>query len=161
MPTLKYRNFQDVSDTELQNVVKDSISYMDVCRRLGVSCPGRVYRKVRRKILNMKFGVDHFKPFDSASKRVYKERPLNQILVENSSYGHNANLKRRLIKSGLLKNICHECQLGDTWNGKKLTLQMDHINGISNDNRITNLRILCPNCHTQTDTYSSKNRKGG
>lgn len=53
---------------------------------------------------------------------------------------------------------CSECSLGTIWNGKELVLQLDHINGIHTDDRMDNLRLLCPNCHTQTDTYGTKNR---
>lgn len=66
-----------------------------------------------------------------------------------------SRIKKRLIEKGWAE-VCSECGIGPEWNGKPLTLQLDHINGISNDNRLENLRFLCPNCHTQTETYSNK-----
>ena len=84
--------------------------------------------------------------------------PLEDRLVEGSSYA-SGKLRPRLIEQGLLANKCAECGIGPEYNGKPLTLQLDHINGTSNDNRLENLRILCPNCHTQTNTYGSKNLK--
>ena len=84
---------------------------------------------------------------------------LNEILIDNSTYYNRTSLKARLFKSNLLENKCIECGIGSIWNGKKLVLHLDHINGKYNDNRIENLRILCPNCHSQTDTYSGKNMK--
>lgn len=71
---------------------------------------------------------------------------------------HSSDLKKRLINSGKLLNICAICHQPPVHNGRPLTLQLDHINGIHNDNRIENLRILCPNCHTQTPTYGPKNK---
>lgn len=82
-----------------------------------------------------------------------KKIPLSDILVKDSSY-NRGHLKDRLLASGLLTNICYECSQGTEWNGQQLVLQLDHINGDSTDNRIDNLRMLCPNCHSQTKTFS-------
>ena len=91
--------------------------------------------------------------------RKSKTIPLEDILVENSSYTNRYRIKKRLYEEGILKEQCCICGLGPFWNGKPITLQLDHINGIFNDHRISNLRILCPNCHTQTNTFGSKNLK--
>jgi len=82
--------------------------------------------------------------------------PLNKVLVKNSSY-HRGALKRRLLKGGLLKNECDVCGLGAVWHGKKLVLVIDHINGVNNDHRIENLRMICPNCDSQSATYCGRN----
>jgi len=84
--------------------------------------------------------------------------PTEDILVENSSYVNSTNLKMRLLKEGLLKYKCSECGI-DEWNDKPLSLQLEHKNGIHTDNRIENLCLLCPNCHSQTPTYCGKNGK--
>jgi hypothetical protein len=79
-----------------------------------------------------------------------------KILVENSTYqGHK--LKLRLIEEGIFKNACFICGISE-WQGKQLSLHMDHINGNNTDNRLENLRLLCPNCHSLTDTYCGKNK---
>ena len=83
--------------------------------------------------------------------------PLNDVLVENSSYARHL-LKKRIIKENLLEYKCSCCGIGDSWNEKKLVLQLDHINGVNNDHRLENLRFVCPNCHSQQDTYAAKNR---
>jgi hypothetical protein len=84
-------------------------------------------------------------------------RPLEEILVINSKYDDRQQLVRRLLKEGLIQNKCSSCKIDPVWQCKHLVLQLDHINGINTDNRIENLRLLCANCHTQTDTFGSKN----
>ena len=88
--------------------------------------------------------------------------PLEELLVKDSTKNHS-HLKMRVIKANILPYVCKECGLLPEWNGKPLVLHLDHINGDSFDWRIENLRLLCPNCHTQTPTYSRgqkrKNKK--
>lgn len=88
---------------------------------------------------------------------VYRDHriPMEEMLVENSSATRH-NMKLRLLSVGLLRNECYICGISE-WLGKPLSLDLDHINGINNDNRLENLRLLCPNCHSQTDTYRGRN----
>lgn len=82
--------------------------------------------------------------------------PDNKVYIENSTFPRH-RLKERLIKENKIPYACQECGNIGEHNGKPLVLQLDHTNGINNDNRIENLRFLCPNCHTQQDTYAAKN----
>ena len=69
------------------------------------------------------------------------------------------NFKNKLINQGILKNECYKCGSGPIYNNKPLNLHLDHINGNHSDNTLENLRILCPNCHSQTDNFCGKNKK--
>lgn len=83
---------------------------------------------------------------------------IRDWFCENSPK-RNASLWRYIKKYDLLPwRKCLHCGIGWVWNGEKLSLHLDHINGNPNDNRLKNLRVLCPNCHSQTETYASKNR---
>ena len=73
---------------------------------------------------------------------------LSDILIEDSPYKNLTSLKERLLNEGLLQYECAICKNKGIWNNKPLTLQLDHINGNPHDNRLENLRLLCPNCHT-------------
>lgn len=82
-----------------------------------------------------------------------KTLPLSEILVKGSTYGNSSYLKKRLVKEGVLKNACDDCGISE-WRGKKLSLQLDHRDGDRTNNLRENLRLLCPNCHSQTETHS-------
>lgn len=84
---------------------------------------------------------------------------LNDILEGKFPDYPRCHLKRRLLKEGIIINKCEICNI-DKWNGKELTCQLDHIDGDGKNNKLENLRMLCPNCHSQTETFSGKkNRK--
>lgn len=93
---------------------------------------------------------------------MYKSKKTVEELLVLQEKGHSYStdaLKKRLFREGVLDRKCAACGLGPEWMGSDLSLQIDHINGLSWDNRLSNLRILCPNCHSQTDTYAGKNCK--
>ncbi len=81
--------------------------------------------------------------------------PLERVLRESKS---RLSVKRRLLEEGLLKNECEECGITN-WRDRPLSIHLDHRNGIRNDHRLENLRMLCPNCHSQTPTFGTRNRK--
>lgn len=89
-------------------------------------------------------------------KKAANEISVKKVFVKNSTFT-KSHLKEKILKYELLKHICSECEIGLEWNGKRLTLQVDHINGQNNDHRLENLRFLCPNCHSQTPTYAGAN----
>lgn len=89
-----------------------------------------------------------------------KKRLSNaEVFTVGSTYARH-RIKDRLIAQNLIEYRCTECGNTGIWQNKPLSLQLDHINGIPNDNRLENLRFICANCHSQTETYAGKNSKG-
>ena len=83
--------------------------------------------------------------------------PLEELMA-TGRVTSRAHLRWRLLRSGILDSVCAECGIMD-WRGKSLSMHLHHINGVSNDNRLENLQMLCPNCHSQTNSYSGRNAK--
>ena len=135
---------------------------LDSLRKLGLSTYGSSYRsfKIRAKNLNLDLvhftGQNHLK---GKTNTWTKGRSLDDFLIENSNTILGSHIKQRLIREGLVEEKCVGCGLGSIWNGNHITLQIDHINGDCFDHRLENLRLLCPNCHSQTSTFGSKSAK--
>lgn len=150
------------SDEEFIQIVQSSQNFTDCSRKIGLSIYGSNSRKqIKKRCEELGISYQHFYD-DAARKRVAGNKPtytMEEILVENSTYTNRAKLKERLVRDNLIEYKCAICGNEGFWNGQPLSLQLDHINGINNDNRLENLRLLCPNCHAQTDTFSGKNVK--
>ena len=139
-----------------------SSSIAQVAKKLGCNTTGGGYISLKMAALELSLDNSHMTgqgwnigwQSNPARKRVI---PLVDILVENSTYTTIWRLKRRLLRESILKNECYLCGLTE-WNGKPITLQLDHINGVHLDHRIQNLRLLCPNCHSQTETFAGRNK---
>lgn len=81
-----------------------------------------------------------------------------EVFCENSAYARS-NVRGAVLRYNILPvYVCSKCNIEPMWDGEELMLEIDHINGVNNDNRIENLRWLCPNCHSQTSTFKGKNR---
>lgn len=95
---------------------------------------------------------------NQGGKGTAKPRPGQRISIESILSGEkmmsSSAIKKKLLAAGLKKEECEECGLGPFWNGRKLTLQLDHKDGDRTNNAFENLRMICPNCHTQTHTFS-------
>jgi hypothetical protein len=103
--------------------------------------------------------TDHFDP-DIARRRALRRapRPIEEILVERSTYSRN-HLKDRLYAAGLKQPVCELCGQGELWRDRRMALILDHVNGVRDDNRLENLRIVCPNCAATLDTHCGRKNR--
>lgn len=145
---------------KLKEVIKKSYSIAEVIREMNnvASISGGNYSTVKKYIKLYNIDTSHFRGqgwLKGQTHNFSKKIDLENILVENSPY-QRGSLKRRLLKNEMLTYHCYECKTIE-WNNKPLSLHLDHINGVNDDHRIENLRLLCPNCHSQTDTFAGRN----
>jgi hypothetical protein len=143
---------------KFKQLVLSNNCYKHILDFLGLSNKGNNFKTLKKRILEEGIDDSHIRSYINSNLN-HKNIPLNDILIENSTYSNTGSLKLRLIKSGLLQNKCYICGLMPEWNGKYLTLVLDHKNGFHIDNRIENLRLLCPNCNSQTDTFCGRRKK--
>lgn len=144
-------------DEDLIRNAKTTPCWSDLIRSLGLRPSGGNFRSIQNAVQRLNVNTSHFKRptnrgYQKGLARFNKPRPLKEILVKGPSGYSNQYIKKRLIQEGLVKDKCSKCGLVD-WLGEPLTLHLDHIDGNPSDNRLENLRILCPNCHAQTETY--------
>lgn len=149
-----------LSDEEFKQLVKTSKSMSELLRHFGMENKGGNYKTCKKRIDELKIDNSHFLSKTQSSnwtRRVSKEDFIKK-LIEQSSY-NRTHLKKYLLKFNIIKYECTKCKNNGVWENKKLTLQLEHKNGISNDNRIQNLTFLCPNCHSQTNTFAGRSLK--
>ena len=154
----KYR----YSDADFAEAIKTSISIRGALIKLGVAPHGGSYKTFNLRLLKLGVDASHFlgeAHLKGKNNTHVKKLSMSDILMPNSSRVLNTSLKQRIIDAGLLKNECSnpKCSIKNDWLGEPIVLHVDHINGDHFDHRIENLRLLCPNCHSQTATYCSKN----
>lgn len=138
----------------LEPIVIKSNSINGVLRELNL-IPGANNERIWRYIKLFNINVNHFNR--KIPNRGNYGKHLNELLIENST-ASRGSIKYRLYKEGLKQHQCELCGQGEEWRGKKMSLILDHINGINNDHRIENLRIVCPNCNATLNTHCKGNK---
>lgn len=150
----------ETTDEQFVNLLKTSTNISEVLFKLGYSVKGNswAFSKIRQRMTDLNVDNNIFKGKSPLIQTV-KERKVNKkdLFRENCKHARSI-LRRTILKEGLIPYKCEICGVTE-WNDKTLSLELDHINGINNDNRLENLRFLCPNCHSQTSTYGSRNQQ--
>lgn len=137
---------KDCSEEEFKKIVKESLCVNDIIRKLGYSTTsGRNHWTIQKRIKELNIDTSHFTSIKG------KNRTNEELFVENSDARNNV-VRRRVKKYNLIEYKCSICGLEKEWNGKSITLILDHKNGNNTDNRLENLRWVCPNCNSQLET---------
>lgn len=148
----------ELTDEQFISLVRGSSNISEILFKLGYSVSGNSwgFSQVRRRMESLGLESSDFKGKTNLSD-YHREHKISSEELFKENGKHNRHLvRKRIIKDKLIPYRCSLCGI-TTWNGKTLSLELDHINGINNDNRLENLRFLCPNCHSQTTTYGSRN----
>lgn len=165
MHDLDISHFKSVfkfNDPLMYSLVKESFSFKEVGEKLGKSIPGVAmnrdwYKKIKNYVEKNKLDISHFDSQLNKSRGFNVRYDENEIFT-NPSFVSKQTLKQRFLKQRIKKIECDECGIFD-WRGKPIQLALDHIDGNSVNNVLNNLRLLCPNCHSQTETFAGKNLK--
>lgn len=149
------------TEQEAREAVRSSRCYAEALRKLGLQPAGGNHRLFRKYVDEVwEISTDHFDPV-IARVAALKHRapyPLADVLREGSTYNRML-LKQRLYDGGLKARNCELCGQGETWRGLPMSLILDHINGVPTDNRLENLRIVCPNCAATFDTHCGRKNR--
>src|SRR5574337_228364 len=151
----KYTNDQFIE------AIKNNFSVRNALKTLGVAPTGGSYKLFYQRVKQLNLDISHFTGqsyWEGKSHPNNSKIPLTDILVKHGNPYNTSMLRLRLISENILSNQCSKCGIS-TWQGEPLSLHLDHIDGDNNNNLIENLRLLCPNCHSQTPTYCGRNEK--
>ena len=151
----------DWSKDNILKSVKESECKSDILRNMNIPTFAGNFRTLEK--LCKSFLIDLSFLFVIVLKvksrgNKFPKMPNDEVFKENSLYTNISSLRVRAVKDGLLKYVCYKCGNKGEWCGEKLSLELDHINGNSTDHRIENLRLACPNCHSQTANYRGRGK---
>jgi transposase len=148
------------TEAMLREAVAAANTMVDVLRYFGLPQNGGSHAHLRRRINTLGIDTSHFRKHNAGQPARRPRSPENVLILRDRDRrrAHPETLRRALANTGV-PIVCVGCGVGTSWNGKPLVLHVDHINGDFCDCRSGNLRLLCPNCHSQTPTYAGRNRR--
>lgn len=145
---------------EFKQLVKNSKSLKEILQHFSFVTSHGNYGTLKRRLDKEDIDYSHIplgRSHNKGKKFPGKAIALEKVMIKNSTYTRGT-LKKRLLRNGILENKCSECGQEGEWKNKKLVMVLDHINGIRDDHRLGNLRMLCPNCNSQQKTFSGRKR---
>jgi hypothetical protein len=145
---------------DFEKLIRSKTSVSSILKIFNLTPTGNGHKMIRQRCEEEDIDISHIpRGLGSNKGRNFSKRaiPLEEVMIKNSTYSRG-HLKNRLLKQNILKNKCSICGQEGNWNGEELVMVLDHINGINNDHRLENLRMLCPNCNSQQKTFSGRNK---
>jgi hypothetical protein len=147
------------TEEQAREAIANSYSWAESLRKLGLCPSGGAWRVLKKYAEIWGIATDHFDPAKCIGGNLrLPARSLEEVLVENSTYSRQ-HVKRRLFKEGLKEPVCEMCGQDEMWHGRPMGMILDHINGVRNDHRLENLRIVCPNCAATLDTHCGRKNR--
>lgn len=149
------------SDAEFRFLVANSKSTTEVIKKLGlISNGGNARDFIKKRYIELDIDTTHFNRLGNSKRTKNRKYTCIDDTCYKVSGARNRRIMELLISESVKEYICEMCGCGNLWNGKPITLQLHHIDGNNSNHEVVNLQIVCPNCHTQTNNYGSKNREG-
>ncbi len=151
------------SDNQLVSIVPLCNDLTEIIKKLGLRTAGGNFESIKGHIKRLNISTAHFNKKNQIKGllKYSQNRKIQdkEFYIDNSRVTDNNSIRRKVAKDSFLDYICQRCENGPTWNNEPLTLQLDHINGKHSDHRKENLRWMCPNCHSQTNTFAGRNKR--
>lgn len=151
------------NEVAVRRAAASSSSIKEALESLGLRAAGGNYKAFKEACVRFGISVPHFNYTRQAlSLNLSRTIPNDEVFIKDSKYSSRSGIKKRLVRDFGWRYRCMSTYCPNpepNWGGKPLTLQLEHVNGVWNDNRLENLMLLCPNCHSQTSTYAGRSKK--